>query len=227
MKIALLALAGLAAVANADVITQWTFNSNPADANTATGTLAPVTGTGTAATFGAVTNIFNGGNTNDTSSPGDNSRWSVTTFAAQSTGSGTRGVTYNASTAGYTAISINYWHRFSNTSNRFSQVEYTLDGSTYSVFTSFENTAGGDAWVNYNVDFSSVAGADNNANFGVRITSIFGGAGSYVASNNTSSYATTGTWGFDLVTFNGSLVPTPGSVALMGLGGLLAARRRR
>ncbi|MBU6413992.1 MAG: PEP-CTERM sorting domain-containing protein [Planctomycetes bacterium] len=227
MKIAMLALAGLAAVANADVITQWTFNSNPADANTATGTLTPATGSGTAATLAGNTQVFNSGNTNDTSSPGDNSRWSVTTFAAQGTGSGARGVTYNVSTAGYTGISVNYWHRFSNTSNRFSQVEYTLDGSTYAVFTSFENTSGGDAWNNYNVDFSSVAGANNNASFGVRITSIFGGAGSYVASNSTSNYATTGTWGFDLVTFNGTLVPTPGSVALMGLGGLLAARRRR
>lgn len=227
MKIALITLMGVAAVANADVITQWTFNSNPADANTATGTLAPASGTGTAATFGAVTNTFNSGNTNDTTSPGDNSRWSVTTFAAQSTGSGTRGVTYNVSTAGYTAISINYWHRFSNTSNRFSQVEYTLDGSTYAIIASFENTSGGDAWNNYNVDFSSVTGADNNANFGVRITSIFGSSGAYVASNSTSSYATTGTWGFDLVTFSGTLVPTPGSVALVALGGLVAGRRRR
>jgi hypothetical protein len=227
MKIALLALAGLAAVANADVITQWTFNSNPADANTATGTLAPATGSGTAAALAGNTQLFNSGNTNDTSSPGDNTRWSVTTFAAQGTGSGTRGVTYNVSTAGYTGISINYWHRFSNTSNRFSQVEYTLDGSTYAIATSFENTSGGDAWNNFNVDFSSVAGASNNANFGVRITSIYGSTGNYVASNSTSNYATTGTWGFDLVTFNGTLIPTPGSVALMGLGGLLAARRRR
>jgi hypothetical protein len=136
-------------------------------------------------------------------------------------------VTYNVSTAGYTAISVNYYHRFSNTSNRFSQVEYTLDGSTYAVFTSFENTLGGDAWNNYNLDFSSIAGADNNVSFGIRITSIFGSAGSYVASNPTSNYATTGTWGFDLVTFNGTLIPTPGSVALLGLGGLIAGRRRR
>jgi hypothetical protein len=41
----------------------------------------------------------------------------------------------------------------------------------------------------------------------------------------TSAYATTGTWGFDNVTF--TAIPAPGAIVLLGLAGALGGHRRR
>ena len=51
--------------------------------------------------------------------------------------------------------------------------------------------------------------------------------GNLITSAGTAAaYAATGTARFDMVTVNG-LVPTPGALALAGIGGLVAVRRRR
>lgn len=215
-------------------IAQWNFNSNPSDASASTGTLIPNIGTGTASLLGGVTGSFasgdaNGGSTDPlTGSPTDDSGWGITTFAAQGAQNGERGVQFALSTVGYINIVVTWDLRFSNTSNRFYQFQYTLDSSqalpTWNVFQTYENVGGGDFWANNNsADLSAILGANNNPNFAFRIVSVFGPGGAYVASNPTSTYATSGTWRFDMVT----VVPAPGAAALLGVGGLIAGRRRR
>lgn len=225
---------GLAASAGADIITQWNFNSSPADANTATGTTTPNIGTGTLSLLGGTTATFASGDASGGSTDpaaGDDSGYNLTTFAAQGTESGLRGLGAATGTTGFQDIVITWDQRYSNTSSRWTQFEYTIDGGMSWVLfgPAIENTLGGDRWVNGNSrDLTGVAGVDNNPDFGFRFVSVFQpGTGAYQTSNPTSTYGATHTWRFDMVTVNGNLIPTPGAAALLGLGVMIAGRRRR
>jgi len=233
----------LAATSPAIVITQWNFNSKTPDANTATGTTDPAIGLGTASLIGGTTATFASGDANGGSTDpatGDDSGWNVTTFAPQGQQSGQRGVRFDVSTVGYEQIVVSWDQRHSNSSSRFGRFEYTLNGN---VFTSaflpndglFDGNLG-DTWFNgRSFDLSSIAGVANNPNFGFRIVAVFAPrTQAYQASSSTSTYATSGTWRFDMVTVSGNQiqsvpVPEPGTL-LLGIGALgaaLGARRRR
>lgn len=246
-KLALIALVAAAGSANAAVVTQFNFNSNPADANTATGITTPSTGAGSIATIGGVTNIFASGDANGGSTDpnvGDDSGFQTTSYPATSAGNETAGIRVLASTVDYTDIIVSWDQRHSNTSSRFWAFFYTVDGSTFTrlavsasnassgngIFGSNGTFGGatGDTWFNNrSVNLSAIPGVNNNPNFGFRIVSSFDGGTGYVASNPTGTYAGSGTSRFDMVTVSGTFVPTPGAAALVGLGGLVAARRRR
>jgi len=247
---ALAAPAILAGAANAQ-ITQWNFNSVVPDAATGTGTTTPNIGTGSISNIGGTTTTFASGDASGGSSDpatGDDSGWNLTTFPAQSAGSGTAGLQGLTSTAGFQDIVVSWDLRTSNSGSRYYQFQYTLDGSaaipSYIPFggdaSNIFTSGGGDFWNNGNsVNLSSIAGANNNANFGFRIVSVFSpvgftqttlglatfgpNAGYRAANADDRAYATSGTWRFDLVT----VVPAPGALALMGMGGLLVTRRRR
>ncbi|MBU6175564.1 MAG: hypothetical protein KGQ60_17280 [Planctomycetes bacterium] len=221
----------------ADIITQWTFEG---------AVITPSTGAGTASLFGGTTATFATGNSGGQG-------WNTTTYADQSTGSGTRGVQFLASTAGFSDIKLAFDHRASGTASRWAQIDYTLNGGT-SWTTGFWNNNGGlsphDNFYSFNVDFSSVTGANNNAGFGIRVVSIFSplafdqsstladfaantaymraNAGAVYSPNTstaTGDYGTSGTWRFDNVTITG--VPEPSSAVLLGtLGFALASQRR-
>ncbi len=224
----------VASTAQADLISQWNFNSVPADALLSTGSAAPSTGTGTLTTQGGITTTFASGVANGGSSDPaltDNTGFQTTTYPAQGTNSGTAGVRFDVSTVGFSDIIVSWDQRFSNTSSRFYQLQYSLDGSVanpvWIVGNTFENTGGGDFWANNNqVNLSAAPGVADNATFAFRIVSVFGPAGAYVASNPLGTYAAGGTWRFDMVTVQG-VVPTPGTAGLLGLAGLVALRRRR
>jgi hypothetical protein len=96
---------------------------------------------------------------------------------------------------------------------------------TFSAFDGSQTGAGDDWFNGRSVNLTGVAGVANNPNFGFRIVSSFGSGTSYVASSG-GNYGTAGTARFDMVTISG-VIPTPGSAALMAIGGLVAARRRR
>lgn len=236
-----LGLALSASSAFAVSITEWNFD---ADSTT------PSIGAGTAALVGGTTATFATGN-------GGGRGWNTTTYAAQSTGSGTRGVEFFASTVGFTDITVSFDHRASGTASRWSEIFYTLDGGGNWV--SFSNNAGGlsphDTFHSFNFDFSAVTGTANNADFGLRVVSIFSPSAfdqnaslgdftansAYMRANSQASftagggigsgdYGTSGTWRFDNVVISGSAIPEPASAAaLIGLGamGVVAGRRRR
>jgi len=238
---AALALVTLSSANAQTVITQWNF-----EAQTNTNQPTPSTGAGSASLLNGTTATISSG------AGGSASGWNTSTYAAQGAGSGTRGVQFNVSTLLFSNITVSFDHRASGTNSRWSQVDYTLNGTDW--VTGFWNNNGGlsphDTFYSFNVDFSSITGANDNANFGFRIVSIFspqafdqsstlaeyaantaymrantGAVYSPSTSSATGDYGPTGTWRFDNVTVSG--VPEPSSATLLGLGFLALIGLRR
>lgn len=219
-------------------LTQWTFEGD---------VTTPSIGLGTASLVGTTTATFAAGNLGGRG-------WNTSTYAAQSTGSGTAGVQFSASTVGFENISLAYDHRASGTSSRWSELQYTTNGTTW---TTFSNNAGSlsphDTFYTVNVNLSSVPALNDNPNAGFRILSIFsqqafdqnntlssfGANVAYMRANSaavyspstssaTGDYAPGGTWRFDNVTITGTAIPEPStSAALLGLFAIGAAALRR
>lgn len=222
-------LATLACSASAATLTQWNFNSLVADGSTGTGSALPSVGSGTISLIGGVTNPgFNSGFGSSDPAASDNSGFQTTTYAAQGAGDKSRGVQFAVSTLGFKDIVISYDLRHSNTSSRFEQVQYSVDGTNFIDVASFDGNAG-DTWFNNrSVDLGAIAGVADNANFAFRIVAMFApGTSAYAPSNPANNYATSGTWRFDMVTVSASPVPVPAALPLLASAlGLIVVRRR-
>lgn len=216
----------ISGTASAAVVTQWTFNSSNAAL-----TLTPYIGTGTASYVGgtaANTTGISSGWVDDTTavSPVLNYRWTMTTFPAASAASGTAGAQFAVSTTGFENVVISFGLRNSNTASKYAQLQYSTNGTNFTNFGDvIEGT--GDLFTSVSRDLSSLTTTDNNSSFAFRVVSVFApGTSAYAASKSTSTYGVGGTYGFDLVTVSGTAIPSPGAVALLGLAGLVARRRR-
>jgi Lamin Tail Domain len=225
-----LACAALAACAGTSLaqttITQWNFNSNPADANTNTCVFTPSTGLGTISLFGGATTTCASGDASGGSTDpnvGDDSAYNASTFAGQGAESGERGIELAVSTSNFSAINLTWDQRHSNSSARWIRISFSTDGTTFTTAAEIEATLGGDRWYNSRaVDFSAFPAVNNNPNFKVRIAPIFTpGTSLYDTTTTGSSYGTGGTGGgtqrFDMITFTGTPInstPPTGAAAL-------------
>ena len=211
--------------ASAAVVTQWTFNSSNAAL-----TLTPYIGTGTASYVGGTAANQSGissGWVDDITAvvPVVNNRWTMTTFPATGS-SGTAGAQFAVSTAGFENVIISFGLRNSNTSSKYAMLQYSTNGTNFTDFGDVI-TGTGDAWTSVSRDLSFLTTTDNNSAFAFRVVSVFApGTSAYAAAKSSSAYGVGGTYGFDLVTVNGTAIPSPGAVALLGLAGLVARRRR-
>ncbi len=230
----------LATSASAATITQWNFNSTVPDANVGTGSTTASLGTGSASLIGGATATFASGDSEGGSSDpasGDDSAWNLTTWPSQGTASGTRGARFALSTVGFQNIVVSWDQRNSNTAPNALQLQYTLNGSTFTSAGLANNgivtVNAGTTWFNgQSVDLSSIAGAANNANFAILLVAVFAPSTSaYAASNSGSSFGTSGTIRLDMVTISGDAItviplPTSAGLATLALGAITARRRR-
>lgn len=207
--LALVAFAGIAAVANADILANWTFETS-----------LPTTAGPHAAEGGVVggsaTGFHASGSTVWSNPVGNGS------FESFSSNFWTAGDYYQFSvdTTGYTNIAFGWSQTRSSTGPADFRFEFSTDGgATFSTVLNY--TVPAINWSSSVVDGStvfgltSVAGADNAGVVLFRLTSR-------VTPSNTA-----GTSRVDDIIVSGDLIPAPGALALAGLGGLFAGRRRR
>lgn len=187
------------------IIAQWDFNSLSLDPSSGNGT-ASYTG-GTAA---AGSGEFATGSSTDPA-PSGNSAWNTSSYPAPGTANKTAGVRFNVSTAGRQNIMVRWDQRASNTGSKYVRLQYTTNGSAFYDFPVPTVAATGfTSWTN---DLSSFPGVNDNPNFAFRIvaefesTAINDANNNYVAANPGSTYASTGTLRFDMVTVMGTAIP--------------------
>jgi hypothetical protein len=230
------------------VITQWNFNSTIGVNNAP----VPSIGTGTATPVGMTNNANNadilaaGGTPTSSDTAVPNNAWRVRGSVANGW-SGTQqlfsGARFNAPTTGFVDILLSLDIFPTDGSPRHAQMQYTLDGTNFVSFGSLlDFNPLNDRWNNgIAFNLSSIAGANDNPNFGFQIVSAFSpveftNANGVQPANTAFQRAnagpqvyngTAGNYRFDSVTFSGTVIPAPGAAALVGLGGLIAVRRRR
>lgn len=235
MNKALLVLAAsvaAAAPAGADLIAHWNFNdSTPNTLNGQLGTLnslAPNSGSGTLTFSSGITlntvsdgtadgnaGTFAGSTLNAVGADGSGGALTVTggIGGGGDVISNGQSFTFGIDMTGYQDLVVTLATRGTGTGFNNNQLAWSTDGSTFTDF--------GPAWDGRPTSFflltrdlSSVDALDDASTVFIRIT--LDGATSAAGNNR-----------FDNVQFNATLIPAPGAAALLGLGGLLAARRRR
>lgn len=202
------------------ILAQWNFNG-PSATEVPGGTASPSTseGTGTAVLVNGITATFasgvaSGGSSDPVTTVPENFGWNTTTYAAQDTENKERGIQFNISTVGFSALVFKFDQRLSNTASNTWVVQYSTNGTTWTdaqLFT-FEpaETGTGDVWYNdRTVDLSSVTALDNNPNASFRIVAAFDPTtNNYRAARSTSNYGPGGTSRFDMVTLTGTTLST-------------------
>ncbi len=216
-------------------ISSWTFdpylgtlnNPNPnigsgtaAIVNLGGGTVTPLTRTGMAGTGCGVQSGV--------------TAWALEPFDPGSSNE-SNGVQFNSSTSGYQNVTFTWDQRYSNTVANTVRLQYTTDGSTWVSFNMtagnttfcngsinangcFETNTTGDEYRRTTVNFSAIPAINNNPNFGVRLlASYYQATGQFRQVSTLASVANpAGTWRFDNVSFNGTLLPGPTASVITG-----------
>jgi len=232
-----------AANALADTITQWNFSLPTGTNNSPT----PSIGAGSATPVGMNSDANNADILANAgfSDPDNNLAWRIRGSVSNGWSGTTQllsGARFNASTAGFQSIAVSFDLFATDGSPRHGQFQYTTDGSTFTSLGDVLDFNPGDRWFNtISFDLSSIPGANDNPLFGFRVVSAFSpveftNANGVQPANSAFQRAnagpqvyngTAGNWRFDMVTFSGTVIPTPGAAGLMALAGLAALRRRR
>jgi len=224
-RFCLIAIAVLLSLPSAQAqvtIAKWNWNTmvrNP-----------PAIGSGMASYIGG-TNAPSGEFPSGTGSSDGGFAWSSTAYPSLMSGSGTAGVQFEVSTAGYENIRVRYDAMASSTASRWLLIKYTTDGTAYAEDPTGPKSFSPSAWANNRtLDLTGVAAANDNAAFKFRIVSVFSPNGftansvaylpnsAYqpVGTAATSAYnGGTGTIRFDAVTVLGDPISdTPPSVSV-------------
>lgn len=213
---AIVALAGLAVGASADIVAGWNFNAGAASGSPAPATVGASTGTGTASATAAAANLVyftsGAGALNDLTSAGAGNDYAIQNGTSGANNGST--LTFTFDSTGYLDLVFSFVVRRTSTGFNSTAIQ-AFDGSTW-VSAGFVSYATDTSYLVNVVDLSSLSFLNDNASASVRL--VFSGG---------STSSTSGNNRFDNVYFEGSLIPTPATAALMGLGGLVAARRRR
>jgi len=187
----------------------WNFNGTSADGDATTGSFEPSLASGALTVIGTENHTFgtvSQGRTSDTAA-GDNSMLRISGFPRQGESNKTCGIELTASTAGMRELVL-FWDQYnSSTASRIWRIQYTTNGSDFTDFASFTNTAASIWLRRRSVSLREVPGVANNPHFGLRFVSEFASESGYLAVSDGSNYGTTGTLWLDMVGLSGEPLP--------------------
>jgi len=220
--IASLAIAAAAGVAQADLIASWNFNNIPAIPTAGTPTALGITSIAASNGAGTVSLTGWGGTIDDFSGSlvnaygADVAGVSLSLIAAGTSptfagGNGTF-ITFNVSLTGFENPIITFATQRTSTGFNSVQFAWSTDGATFTDFGAAYNPA--TAYALQSFDLTTINALDGAASATFRLT--FSGATSSSGNNR-----------IDNLQVNATAVPTPSAAALMGVGILASARRRR
>jgi hypothetical protein len=205
--------------------TRWDFNAPGLSATSPAPALANQ-GVGLAMLIGGTAPGITGPFLSDVGStdPLPASAWSISSFPSQGSASGTAGIEFRTSAAGYAALTFELDMRPTGTFSDFYRVEYSLDqGQSWTSFTPAPLQLPGDTGSTVNIwipnvgaatpAFTFPAAADGLADVRVRLVTVFSPAlGNAYAPNspvngsgNPQPYLTSGSIRVDMVEFKGSV----------------------
>ncbi|HTY87873.1 MAG TPA: immunoglobulin domain-containing protein [Candidatus Acidoferrum sp.] len=198
---------------NPAVFAQWNFNSVTPDSDTTTGSTAPSLGSGTASMVGGVTangsGFATGNTTLDPAGSTDNSAWNTTSYPASGNNL-TAGVQFAVSTAGLQNILVSWSQQSSKTGGKYFRLRYsTNSGASFTDYPTAVTLPLATNFYAFTNDLSATPGVGNNSNFIFRIVAEFqstatgSGTAGYVAAGTGSTYASSGTTRFDMVSVTG------------------------
>ncbi|MBY0114146.1 MAG: PEP-CTERM sorting domain-containing protein [Phycisphaerales bacterium] len=227
MKNSVLALAlaaGAVTTANAAVLTSWSFENLSAGFTVTGAASGNVASTG--GLFAGNASGQHAASTTNYSSPTGNG--STRSFSANAWAVGDY-FQFTSSSLGYNNIKISWGQTGSNTGPRDFGLFYSTDGVSFTQIGAnyIVRANAGPAWssgTGVPTDNQTVSGPsalDNKATIYFRLVNRS------TTSTNGGSVAAGGTSRVDDVIIEGTAIPAPASLALAGLGGLIAARRRR
>lgn len=202
---ALVLALSFAGPASADLIAYWNFNTTPGSlfswtADQGSGTLTLEAGwTQLSVTTGTTLNA-------EAPDPAGGA------LGLKSNANNGRTMDFAVDTTGYEDIILSFAAIRNNQGFDVDSVLYSTNGVDYTSFMSFNPSNG--SYASVTADMSSVTALDDAGPVYIRL--LMGGA----QNNN-------GTTSIDNVRIVGTLLPTPGAIALMGVAGLMATRRRR
>lgn len=211
--LSLVVVTGLGASAQgAVVLAHYGFDGGSLSATAGSGT-ATVVGTGTA--FGGTT-LGQPGSGSPPGSPSGQSGSNALAIVGAAGGS----ITIAVSTLNYSNIAFSFAAQRTATGGANTTVEYSLNGSSFTSLGTVIPGASSPGFAGASINPSdyffsfNVLGAANKSNVFFRLSVPGASSGS-------------GNQRFDNLVVQADLVPTPGALALAGLGGIFAARRRR
>lgn len=223
MKMCVTALAIMAGAASANAavsLANWTFESSiPTTAGPFAAELGANAGSSFASGFHAAASTYSNPVGNGSNESFSSTAWAIGDYYQ-----------FTTSATGYQSITFQWDHASSNTGPRDFNLLLSINGGAYNIVGSasvLANASPNPVWTSgsssaiYTITLPAGGGANNATSLSFRIqqsTNIAANGGT-VASGGTSRV--------DNVIISGDLVPAPSALALLGLGGLIAGRRRR
>jgi len=132
-------------------------------------------------------------------------------------------VKFAVSTAGRQNISVSWSDKASNTGGKYFRLQFTTNGTAWLDFPAAAAVSSS-AFTARTNSLAALAGVNDNTNFAFRIVAEFEstatgtGTAGYVAAGSGSTYGTSGTVRFDMVTVYGTTIPTtPPTPAVLSL----------
>lgn len=213
LAVALVAGSVVTSAANAAVVlAHYGFNDSSLSANIGSGSVST---TGTTSFFGGTTLGMPGSNS-PPGSPSGQSGMNALAIVGPSGGS----ISFSLSTINYTNIVFSFASQRTATGGANATVQYSLDGSSFTNLGTIVPGASSPGFAgssiitsDYFFSFNALGAANKNT--------------VYFRINVAGASSASGNHRYDNLVVQGDLVPAPGAMALLGLGGIVAGRRRR